>query len=379
MKSGLLRPVLMAASITAAAGILAGGLALRPAFATGGTAIVGPFTITNCSKGSPCKTYNNAGTGAGLQGKNTNASGTGAGLIGTATSGGYGVLGQASSNNAIMGTSNSGDGVAGNSSSNVGVSGYSTNWYGVMGQSVSEPGIDAFSSSSTGLQAASGSGVPIVAISESSAPAIESFGSTGLAYYGITSSGNGADIQGTYIGVLGRSPDCSGGTTYPFVATDQHGNNLMFTDCAGNMYIHGGYGNFSKTRGGNIAMSFTSKVASPTVEDTGTGHLVNGIAMVQLDPAFAHTIDASQAYHVMLTPDGDTRGLFVASKSPTGFLVREVQGGRGTLDFDYHIYAPALGQAGVRMTEMSQARAAAMMPHANVTQRLRPRNPVLHQ
>jgi hypothetical protein len=66
----------------------------------------------------------------------------------------------------------------------------------------------------------------------------------------------------------------------------------------------------------------------------------------------------------MLTPDGDTRGLYVARKSATSFVVREVQGGQGTLAFDYHIYAAGLGQAGERMTEMSPSQAAMRMPHA---------------
>src|SRR5262249_41115941 len=88
------------------------------------------------------------------------------------------------------------------------------------------------------------------------------------------------------------------------------------------------------------------------------------IATVSLNPTFARAIDAHQAYQVMLTPDGDTRGLFVASKSPNGFVVREVQGGRGTLDFDYHIYAVAFGQAGQHMTEMTRSQAAQVMPHA---------------
>jgi hypothetical protein len=66
----------------------------------------------------------------------------------------------------------------------------------------------------------------------------------------------------------------------------------------------------------------------------------------------------------MLTPDGDTKGLFVASKSPSGFVVREVQGGHATISFDYHIYATSLGQAGQRMTELTPAQSAAVMPHA---------------
>jgi hypothetical protein len=137
----------------------------------------------------------------------------------------------------------------------------------------------------------------------------------------------------------------------------------MFVNGNGDLFYHGGLFNFAKTRDGNIATGFGSTTTSPTVEDNGTAKLVGGMAVVQLDSAFANTIDLRKTYNVMLTPDGDTKGLYIASKSPTAFIVREVQGGRGTLDFDYHIYAPALGQATKRMTEISPAQAAAIMPH----------------
>jgi hypothetical protein len=176
---------------------------------------------------------------------------------------------------------------------------------------------------------------------------------------------------GYYIGDVDRS------NTYPWLAQDGSGNDLDFTDASGNMYVHGSYLNFAKTRNGNVAMAYTPKSTSPTVEDNGTAHLVNGTAVVQLGSAFADTIDMSRAYQVMITPDGDTRGLFVASKSPTSFVVREVQGGRGTLDFDYHIYASQAGEAGVRMTEMTVAQAKAIEPHAPAA-KLSTKRPKIH-
>ena len=126
--------------------------------------------------------------------------------------------------------------------------------------------------------------------------------------------------------------------------------------------------------------SFTAKTTTPTVEDNGTGHLVGGIATISLEPAFEHSIDTRQTYQVMLTPDGDTKGLFVANKTANGFVVREVQGGRGSLDFDYHIYAIALGQAGQHMTELTRAQAAQIMPHSAAVSRQmsRPSIPMLH-
>jgi hypothetical protein len=50
-------------------------------------------------------------------------------------------------------------------------------------------------------------------------------------------------------------------------------------------------------------------------------------------------MDRSADYYVSLTPLGDTRGLYVNAKSPAGFAVRETQGGRSGIAFDYRIVA----------------------------------------
>ena len=370
-----IRPVLVAAAIVAGSGILAGGLALHPALAGGGSQLVNPFAVTHCNSGSPCQTYSNKGIGAGVQGVNTNTSPFSSGVIGSSTQNGNGVSGFGNNGAGINGNSTNGTGVSGSSSASWGVYGYSSNGVGIQGQSVNSIGMEAFSSGPwPGLETASGSGEALIAISESNAAAISALGSTGdgldattnggVGIYANNSNGNGADIRGTYIGAIGRAP--AGGGTFPLALTDQFGNNLMFVNGNGDLYYHGGLFNFAKTRDGKVATGFGMTTTSPTIEDNGTAHLVGGMAVVQLDAAFANTIDVHNAYHVMLTPDGDTKGLYVASKSPTGFVVREVQGGHASIDFDYHIYAPALGQAGKRMTEMSPAQAAAAMPHVQM-------------
>jgi hypothetical protein len=372
MQKRSMRPVVAAMAIMAGAGILAGGLALRPALAVGGSTMVGPFSIVHCNSGNPCQTYSNKGIGAGLEAINTNASPFSSGVIGSSTQNGNGVSGWGNVGTGVNGTSGSGTGVAGSSSSSWGVYGYSGGGIGVQGQSVNDIGVEAFSGGPwPGLEAASSTGEAVAAISESSATAVAALGGTGdaldattyggVAIYANNGNGNGADIRGTYIGSMGRAPAGTGG--FPIVATDLSGNDLMFVNGNGDLFYHGGLFNFAKTRNGNYATGFGSTSTSPTVEDNGTAKLVGGMATVQLDAAFANTIDLHKAYIVMLTPDGDTKGLYIASKSPTAFIVREVQGGRATLDFDYHIYAPALGQATKRMTEISPAQAASMMPH----------------
>lgn len=375
-----IKPTLAAAAIIAAAGALAAGVALVPASA--GSTGPNPDATVACTSGSPCQIYKNKGLGAGVQGINTkNNSSFTSGVIGSAGTFGTGV-------NGFAGTS--GNGVAG-SGGNTGVSGTGGTWgvfgfsnvsggTGVEGQSDNGAGVEGFSTCCDGVVAFSESGVGLFALDADSAPAVVAIGSTGDAIDASAaaggsdqvalratntgdngSDGNGADIEGSYIGVIARNV---AGQNFPLVAADTNGTDLMFVDSAGDLFYHGSLINFARTSGGGVATTYGSRSASPTIEDNGTAQLVNGEATVQLDPAFAHSIDGRQAYQVMLTPDGDTKGLFIASKSPTSFIVREVQSGRSTISFDYHIYGQALGQAGHRMVEMTQGQALRMMPKA---------------
>lgn len=85
-------------------------------------------------------------------------------------------------------------------------------------------------------------------------------------------------------------------------------------------------------------------IESPEVwfEDFGTADMVNGYAMVTIDPIFAQTVNLSETYHVFLTPLGDC-GLYVADKSSTSFVVRALGGQSCNLAFDYRIVAKRLG------------------------------------
>jgi hypothetical protein len=72
------------------------------------------------------------------------------------------------------------------------------------------------------------------------------------------------------------------------------------------------------------------------LEDVGSAPLKSGVARVQLDSAYAQAL-AGNVYYVFLTPEGDCKGLYVARKSATGFELRELGGGRASLDFDYRV------------------------------------------
>jgi hypothetical protein len=100
-------------------------------------------------------------------------------------------------------------------------------------------------------------------------------------------------------------------------------------------------------------------------EDFGSGNLWNGTANITLDPGFVETVNTENDYHVFLTPGGDCHGLYVAQKTSTGFVVREIGGGGSNVPFDYRIVAKRRGYELIRMANMteSSAKLAATIPH----------------
>jgi hypothetical protein len=98
-------------------------------------------------------------------------------------------------------------------------------------------------------------------------------------------------------------------------------------------------------------------------EDFGTGTLAHGTATVELDPDFAALVH-TDGYHVFLTPTGDSKGLYVSSRTATGFTVREQQGGTSSLAFDYRVVAKRKDVAAPRLAkvELPAAPAVAAMP-----------------
>lgn len=103
-----------------------------------------------------------------------------------------------------------------------------------------------------------------------------------------------------------------------------------------------------RTATGRQILTSGSESASATLEDAGSARLVRGVANVALDPTFAATINPSN-YCVFVTPTGDTPGLYVSAKTPSGFHVREAEGGHSTLSFDYRIVARPLDSRNDRL------------------------------
>jgi hypothetical protein len=89
-------------------------------------------------------------------------------------------------------------------------------------------------------------------------------------------------------------------------------------------------------------------------EDAGSGQLSHGEAVVNLEATFGQTVNTGMEYHVFLTPNGDCKGLYVAQKSPTSFVVRELGGGASSIAFDYRIMAKRKGYEQVRLADRTK-------------------------
>ena len=89
-------------------------------------------------------------------------------------------------------------------------------------------------------------------------------------------------------------------------------------------------------------------------EDAGAGQLSNGEAVVNIEAVFGETVNTGVEYRVFLTPNGDCRGLYVAQKSPTSFVVRELGSGHSSIAFDYRIMAKRAGYEKVRLTDLTE-------------------------
>lgn len=216
--------------------------------------------------------------------------------------------------------------------------------------------------------------------------ALEGYASTGTALFGLSTGGTGvygqsATSYGVYgdsiysDGIYGYSADDSGVAVendntnyyallanadaaggYPLGAFGQGGE--FTVDGGGNGYFSGsvtaldGFSTVIRSRGGEHVTAGLALVPRTTIEDSGTARLEGGEGVVRFDPAFARTIDFRSGYQVFLTPDGDTRGLYVASKYEGGFVVRETEHGRSSIYFDYRILAHPLGTNDARLPEL---------------------------
>ncbi len=281
----------------------------------------------------------------------------------------------------MKGTSNKGDGIYGTSKSGTGVKGVG-GAMGVEGSSTgASPGVTGYGAigvSGDSSNLVSGVGVSgrgfigMQAISASSGcngplcstalvanggfDGVVAFGNDTGVYaqggnYGMTAAGAFAGVSGqNQSGTAGTAVLAQGNTATGFLfrGNNEHNIDVFKVDDSGNGYFrgqvsakkfvtHAAASVQQATSTGPKVTTFASQVTQANVEHIGESDLVGGAATVHFDPSFAATL-ARGNYMVFLTPQGPVQGsLYVTQKGPGGFLVRESQGGRSTVVFDYRV------------------------------------------
>ena len=178
--------------------------------------------------------------------------------------------------------------------------------------------------------------------------------------YGVSGSTQGA--SGIGAGLFGLSGNANpalilqvntAATGAQVFRANNSSGQIALLDDSGNLHISGLLYSSGKCANGCTATrhvaAYAPREAEATMEDVGEGRLIDGRAFVTLDRSFANAIDRSAHYAVLITPEGDSRGLFVTNRTAAGFEVRENQHGSSTLDFAYRIVARPYGVAAARL------------------------------
>jgi hypothetical protein len=328
-------------------------------YATGSTAIAGSgttfggtFTATAgegvTGSGTTYGGVFSASAGPGVSASGSSYGGyfTGGGSSGVYGKGPTGVYGTGTSNG-VYGTSTSGSGVWGVSatSGSAGVEG-STSAAGAIGvygqwgtRSTTGAGYDTVGSGVWGDTASAGfaailgttddenAGYFVNNSSLYSAVYAENNATPSDTSYVLTAEGAGVDSGNCTFSTTGKGV-CSGGVSMPAKASS--GREL------------------------ETPAMFTTE---NWLEDFGTGQLQDGKATVELEANFAELVNTGAAYHVFLTPKGDSEGLYVTNQTATSFEVREARGGHANIAFDYRIVAKRRGAESARLRDVTEEQA----------------------
>jgi hypothetical protein len=240
------------------------------------------------------------------------------------------MYGDATKDTAIKGTTsatNGNSGVAGISSATAG------SGHGVYGKSSNGQGVYGTSSSSNGVEGhttGAAAGVAGYALN------------TGTGGQGVLAESNNSAYAGVAIYAQGDNS-----TSELFSSYNKATEGSCVIDQDANLTCTGAVtGSVERSQhrnsNGQKVLAYGSESTSATLEDFGTARMSRGVANVWFDPAFASTIDRKRPYYVFLTPLGETRGLYVSIKASNGFQVRETEGGRSQISFDYRIVGQPL-------------------------------------
>jgi hypothetical protein len=134
--------------------------------------------------------------------------------------------------------------------------------------------------------------------------------------------------------------------------------NTLHTDgnlvVGGNLLVAGSKSAFVQTASYGKRAVYAVESAAEWFEDFGSGKLVGGRAVIEIDPVFGETVNTVYDYHVFLTSNGPC-SLYVARKERSAFTVKMLRGS-SSCRFDYRIVASRKGYENVRLTEVSEVK-----------------------
>jgi hypothetical protein len=230
-----------------------------------------------------------------------------------------------------------------------GVLGYAERSLGVWGRSVGMPGVFGSSSAHAGVYGWSQT-TGVVGDGNGGQTGVEGFGNS----FGVYGHVNWANPNPDGVGVFGAAaidlgtPNSFVGRAGAFVGPVDVIGNLT---CTGNMVVWGTKSAAAKHADGSHRLLYCVESPESQFEDFGEAKLVRGCANVRLDRDFAAVADTGH-YHVFLTAYGESRGLYVAKRTPQGFEVREQEGGASAVRFSYRIVAKRKGVSAKRFQKV---------------------------
>jgi hypothetical protein len=165
----------------------------------------------------------------------------------------------------------------------------------------------------------------------------------GVGFWG-TANGGGTGVLGSSIsgtGVWGQSQSFFAGVFSGPVLVQR------------TLSVTGGKSAVVRGADGGLKRMYSLESPESWFEDFGSDKLSGGSATVQLEPGSASVVH-SDNYHVFLTPLGDSNGLYLANKTPSGFTVQEQQGGKSSIGFSYRIVAKRKDIPGARLEHVDE-------------------------
>ncbi len=337
-------------------------------------------STTSCNIPQPCAVFAN-NTGSALEGESAGADG----VLGEAASGtiyGAGIEGESLKQTGADAAGTFGltllsNGVAPlygvyGQAGNTGLSSTGPG-YGVFGQDNAGSNAGDFNAGVTGL---SKNNVGVLA-EGGGAPTSTLYGNFGIpiGLYAVAKNSNGnhmsesvgAFVESDSVGEIventtsGFDVSIAQSNGFAVEAGTTQGGRIFDIDTSGDEYLAGTLttmggkgGPYLRTTGasGKTVTAYADHTTAPEMDDVGEAQLVDGRAFVPIDAALADVIDLRSGYHVFITPEGDSKGLYVI-KGSGGFFVREQQGGRSTLPFDYRIVAKPREENGTRLPRVT--------------------------